>query len=180
MIDQAKELLRKAQLKARHDLSPKQRVIASERVCNRLVELVKTKKPKAAHCFIPMGNEIDTKPFIEYCLFKSITVVSPKTLKNKRLKHLVLSDLNSIESGVFGTVYPSGNIGFSGELDLIIVPGLAFDNDGGRLGYGGGYYDTFLSDYSNALKVGVGFNKQLVDKVPLEEHDVRLDSVFLG
>lgn len=62
--------------------------------------------------------------------------------------------------------------------DLVLVPGLAFTRDGGRLGYGGGFFDRFLFQRARAaIKIGVGFAVQIVDSLPLEAHDVRMDAV---
>ena len=178
MISAQKDLLRKEMFELRKSLGAEQRKRASEKVCKQLIDVVKEHNLKSVHCFIPMGNEVDVRSFIEYCLGQSIIVVCPKTLKKTQLKHLILSDLTSVEKGVFGTVYPSGDNEFTKELDLIVVPGLAYDNQGGRLGYGGGYYDTFLATQPNALKVGVGFQSQLIAEVPMEEHDVKLDMII--
>ena len=180
MISAQKDQLRKEMFELRKSLGAEQRKRASEEVCKQLIHAVEESNLKAVHCFIPMGNEIDVRSFIEYCLAQSIIVVCPKTLKKTQLKHLILSDLSSVENGVFGTVYPAGGNEFTKELDLIIVPGLAYDNQGGRLGYGGGYYDSFLATQPNAFKVGVGFQCQLMAEVPMEEHDVRLDRFITG
>tara|TARA_B100000795_G_scaffold84023_1_gene61018 strand:- start:10887 stop:11429 length:543 start_codon:yes stop_codon:yes gene_type:complete len=180
MISTQKDQLRKEMFELRKRLSVEQRKRASEKVCDQLIDLVKDKNLKTVHCFIPMGQEIDVRSFIEYCLAQSVIVVCPKTLKKTQLKHLVLRDLNAVENGVFGTVYPAGEREFTDELDLIIVPGLAFDIQGGRLGYGGGYYDTFLATQPNAIKIGVGFECQLISEVPMEEHDVSLIKFIAG
>ena len=180
MISAQKDQLRKQMFEFRKSLGAEQRKRSSENVCKQLIDLVKENNLKSVHCFIPIGNEIDVRSFIDYCLAQSIIVVCPKTLKKNQLKHLILSDLASIENGGFGTVYPKGENEFTKELDLIIVPGLAYDNQGGRLGYGGGYYDTFLATQPNAFKVGVGFQCQLIAEVPMEEHDVRLDRFITG
>ena len=66
----------------------------------------------------------------------------------------------------------------AGWPDLIVVPGLAFTRTGDRLGQGGGWYDRFLSARSrHAVAIGVGFDLQVVDELPVEEHDVRVDAV---
>ncbi|MFT4755084.1 MAG: 5-formyltetrahydrofolate cyclo-ligase, partial [Salibacteraceae bacterium] len=65
-----------------------------------------------------------------------------------------------------------------GHYDLIIVPGLAFDNQNFRVGYGGGYYDGFLANQNEALKVGVFYGFQEVESVPTESHDLVLDSII--
>ena len=126
-----------------------------------------------------MGNEIDIKPLLEKLLSKNCTVVVPKTLKNRKLTHLILNSLDALEPGVYGTSHPENGIVFTGKIDLVIVPGLAFDEENYRLGYGGGYYDTFLAEYPTAFTVGVGYPFQKVKKVPKEAHDACLDTVFV-
>lgn len=64
------------------------------------------------------------------------------------------------------------------ELDVVIVPGVAFDRKGGRLGYGGGYYDRFLPQLRpNALKIGIAYQLQMVEQLPMETHDIPLDLI---
>ncbi|MCL2740451.1 MAG: 5-formyltetrahydrofolate cyclo-ligase, partial [Oscillospiraceae bacterium] len=65
------------------------------------------------------------------------------------------------------------------EPDLIIVPGLAFSKDGDRLGFGGGWYDRFLARWPNVMKIGIVQKEFLLDRVPVEEHDVRVDRVIV-
>lgn len=68
----------------------------------------------------------------------------------------------------------------SGAIDLAIVPGVAFDRSGQRLGYGGGFYDRFLAlEAPQALRVGLGFSVQLVERLPVLPHDMGLDLLFL-
>lgn len=79
--------------------------------------------------------------------------------------------------GRFGILEPQSNAPAAGRsFDLILVPGLAFDRSGGRLGRGRGFYDRFLSGISG-FRVGVSFDSQLVDSVPVEAHDMRMDAV---
>lgn len=67
---------------------------------------------------------------------------------------------------------------YDGRMDVAIVPMLAADEQGGRLGYGGGYYDRYLSVHTETWRLGYGFDFQIVRQVPTEEHDVRLDGVI--
>ena len=67
---------------------------------------------------------------------------------------------------------------YDGRMDVAIVPMLAADEQGGRLGYGGGYYDRYLSAHTETWRLGYGFDFQIVRQVPTEEHDVRLDGVI--
>ena len=80
---------------------------------------------------------------------------------------MVLASLNQLERGLFGTFHPIGEKEFSGEYDLIIVPGLSVDHNNYRLGYGGGYYDNFLLDHPASRKIGIFYPFQLIEKIPL-------------
>jgi len=148
-------------------------------ICEALEILISERKCTVVHAYIPMGNEINLKPLLARLVAKNITVVTPKTLKNRQLEHLVLDSLDLLESGVYGTSHPKNGFVFTGELDLVIVPGLAFDNAGYRLGYGGGYYDTFLAEHPTAFTVGIGYPFQKINKVPKEAHDACLDKVLV-
>ena len=147
-------------------------------ICNRLEALIDKIDAKVVHAYLPMGKEIDITPLLKKLLDKKITVVSPKTLKNRKLQNLVLNSLLEIEQGVFGTKHPANTIEYVGDFDLIIVPGLSFDEYNYRLGYGAGYYDNFLVNHPNVLKVGIFYPFQKVDKVPIEPHDVKLDEII--
>lgn len=86
-------------------------------------------------------------------------------------------DESRLELGAFHIEEPVGdNIIDPETLDLIIVPGVAYDRRGGRIGRGKGFYDRLLAE-TKATKVGVGYEFQLFDEVPMEEHDVRMDAV---
>ena len=85
---------------------------------------------------------------------------------------------STTQQGAFKIIEPSGNNTIPPqELDLIIVPGLAFDLSGNRLGRGKGFYDRLLSN-TKALKIGIGYDCQLLEQVPSEPHDVKMDAVI--
>ena len=78
---------------------------------------------------------------------------------------------------MYNTPYPSGDTEHLGPYDVIFVPGSGFDAKGYRMGYGGGYYDSFLAAHPAAYKVGVGFSFQRVGTLPVEDHDAEMDQV---
>ena len=164
----------------RNALSDSQRKEHSQIVCHKLAELSKKLNPRIIHTFIPMSSELDVFPFIIAEFEKDTTIVAPQTLKGRELKHLRLISPAALESGRFGTQHPAGDEVFNGKPDLILVPGLAFDQRGSRLGYGAGYYDIFLAQNPQAFKLGVCYPFQLVDEVPIEPHDVQLDQIIVG
>ncbi len=149
-------------------------------ICAELEKIVKEKNVKIVHAYLPMGTEIDIRPFLEKILAQNIKIITPKTLPKRQLENLELHSLNELEKGVFGTLHPANSKIYSGNYDLIIVPGLAFDKENYRLGYGGGYYDTFLEQHPNAFKVGVFYPFQKVNAVPKEKHDISLDLILVN
>ena len=84
--------------------------------------------------------------------------------------------------GAFGILEPQGELPCpAGEIDLVVCPGVAFTADGRRLGRGRGYYDRYLGDPAfRGFRVGVCYAHQLVDDLPVEPHDVRMDRVITG
>jgi len=96
------------------------------------------------------------------------------------MAHYLTPDLNRLTIGKYGIKEVATSEIYTGSYDIILVPGLVFSADGFRVGYGGGYYDFFLAQHPEALKVGVGFPFQLAENIPNEKHDVRLDKLILG
>jgi 5-formyltetrahydrofolate cyclo-ligase len=99
-------------------------------------------------------------------------------LPARTLENRILTSLQDLETGIKGTQHPALPNIYNGNYDLIIVPGLAFDAQRYRLGYGGGYYDNFLVAQPKAFKVGIFYPFQQVAAVPKEAHDVCLDSII--
>ena len=122
----------------------------SQKIVNRLVDYTNWGAVENLHTYvtIPKLNEVDTKPFIE--LIK-------QTHPSIKLYH------------------PEDE---PDEVDLVIVPLVAFDENGNRIGHGGGYYDRFLKKYPRAKKIGLAYELQKIDEVPAEPHDVPLDAVI--
>lgn len=179
-ISESKQALRKIMAQKRDNLVPARKKAYDQWICNQLLALVKTNSYQLIHTYLPMGSEIDLSPLIQDLLALNIQITCPKTLGKRKLEHLILRSLNEVETGKFGTQYPANTKVYTGQQDLIIVPGLAFDQEGYRVGYGGGYYDAFLQEQANAYKIGIAYPFQIVDQVPKEIHDQQLDQVLFS
>lgn len=179
IIKQKKDLRKEMLIKrAKLDLSYKKEY--DSWICNELESIIDRNNYKVIHAYLPMGKEIDIMPLLANLLVKKLTIVVPKTLPKRKLENRVLTSIDAVEKGVFGTTHPSNPEEYIGTFDLIIVPGLAYDSNNYRLGYGGGYYDNFLVHHVSASKMGVFYPKQKVLKVPIEPHDIRLDNILLN
>ncbi|GGG89046.1 5-formyltetrahydrofolate cyclo-ligase [Polaribacter pacificus] len=177
-IVEEKKALRAAMYKARARNKSSFKKKYDLEICKQLEAIIKAKNAGVIHAYLPMGKEIDIRPLLQNLLAANVKVITPKTLPKRQLLNLVLHSLDEVEQGVFGTSHPANSSEYTGTYDLIIVPGLAFDENNYRLGYGGGYYDTFLEQHPNAFKVGIFYPFQKVAKVPIEPHDVSLDQIL--
>jgi len=142
--------------------------------------------------YVPFRSELDTRGIIEWGWNAGISVIIPRCVSSDRTMELyVLKSWDELAPGAYGILEPDANhaerCGESFIPDVIFVPGLAFDRYGGRLGYGGGYYDRYSEKLSGeALRVGqptpswigLGYESQLQEKVPMELHDARMGAVI--
>lgn len=128
-------------------------------------------------CYVSMDNEVDTHGVIASALKMGKQVCVPVTQK-KGVMHfqeiLGLDELRPVRFGLLEPVYQAEKVVGADDLDLVIVPGIAFDWQGNRLGFGGGFYDRFLAPCL-ATRVGLAYAFQMVDAVPIENHDVQMD-----
>ena len=107
-----------------------------------------------------------------------IKIVVPKVVRKPFLEHLVLNNLQELESGPLGTRHPKNAEPYTGAFDLIIVPGLAFDRHGYRIGYGGAFYDHFLVNFPKSFKLSVCYPFQLLPELPRAPHDIPVDQIL--
>ena len=124
-----------------------------------------------------VSNEVDTHALIRDALDDGKCVAVPVARKGRPMIQVRISDLSELVPAPFGLLEPaegSWDPVPPGAFDLVIVPGLAFDHRGNRIGFGGGFYDRFLSGL-DAARVGVAYEFQLGETLPTEPHDVGLD-----
>jgi len=122
--------------------------------------------------FYPMGIELDLRPLFED---QSKLWLLPKCLPKRQMVFIRYEgDPAALVKSNFGLLEP---IGEAEEADLIIVPGLAWDQDGYRIGFGGGYYDRYLAKFAGR-KLSLAFDFQLIEKIPRETFDIAVDEVL--
>lgn len=142
----------------------------SKRIANGLIHSGLLSNANVIACFISFRSEVDTTPLIESFWALGKTVVVPKVVESMMIFYPIFPD-SPYRISPLGIKEPINVSPIDHDtIDLVIVPGLAFDIKGHRLGYGGGYYDKFLSTYT-ATPVAVAFEKQIVDDVPYDDHD---------
>lgn len=137
--------------------------------------------------YMPYRSEPDVAPLMEWCWQQGIRVLVPKVVADTKTMNLhIISRYEDLESGTWGIREPRSEVPIEHDLStisMILVPGLAFDMDFGRLGYGGGFYDRFMQLFAaRGLKrpfaVAAAFDKQLISAVPSSWHDFRVDGII--
>ncbi len=171
-----KDLLRR-EYRLKRDTLP-DRTARSMQTCERVATLPAYQQARALHSYIAMRSELDTRPLLVHAFAQGKRVIVPVVQRGTRiLSHswLLSTADDELESGVFGTLQPRVlRMARPGDWDLMLVPLLAFDRLGYRLGYGGGFYDRLI-DATPAVTVGVAFAAQEIARVPREPHDLALD-----
>lgn len=191
-IEEEKYILRKRIERLRGNLEEQVSREKSDLACKHLIDhpLFADQKDysKLTICtYMPFRSELDITPLMEWCWQKGIKVLIPKANRlNKSLQLHLIKSYADVETGSWGIREPRDTALAWDQLtpiDIIFIPGLAFDLQGGRVGYGGGYYDRFVRSCARTSQVkpihaAVAFDLQLVDQVPMEAHDLKIDKVF--
>jgi len=176
--------LRKDTLQARDDLTAEKIQTDSRIICNHLLETPEIVSSTTIFAYVSFRSEVSTFGLIEKLLALGKTVTVPITyVKERRLDAIKITDLtNDLVPGYCNIPEPTPELCASQvidpkEIDAIILPGSVFDRRGGRFGYGGGFYDRFVSAIPKATRIGLAYDVQVVDQLALQPHDELLDYV---
>lgn len=185
--------LRQKQLAQRDLLTPVQRQKKSQQIQRQVQEHSVIRNARHLLIYVHFRSEVETLALIEHCLLAEKIVSVPLTLrKESRLLAVQITDpATQLEPGCFGILEPTQEqIALAAqtaqadqtrgtEINVVLVPGSVFDPLGGRLGYGGGYYDRFLTqDAPQAQRIGLAYTGQMVEQVPMESHDQYMDMII--
>jgi len=172
-----KNEIRRSQLALRKAL-PKDHVMTySQQINDKLIHFFQHHRPKVVHAYWPMKGEIDIRSVVEWLINNDTVVLLPKVIDSVTMIPVVYESGKPLVEGVFGTLHPNSDLQYQGPIDAFIIPGLAFDTQKNRLGYGAGYFDRFLNNHPTALKIAVALPFQLIQHLPAEAHDVPMDLI---
>ena len=163
--------------KHRNKLTKTEQDADASLLCDQLFQLMHDRIDFPIHLYLAMGGEISLAPVIEKLLTLGIPVVSSRSLPGRQLENFIYDPSKPLKHGLYGTLYQDESVIYEGPYSYMIIPGLAFDRNGVRLGYGAGYYDRFLARYPQAVKIGVAYDFQYVDSLPREDHDICMDVI---
>lgn len=178
MIAQHKSEMRSAMRAVRSSLAQEQRSDFDRRIVAALLELARERWASFVGIYSAQGSEVNPHGFVEAWRQRGGRFAWPR-VEGRDLRFHLTEGLDPLMPGYRGIPEPAASSPSSGvdTLDLLVVPGLAFDRSGGRLGQGGGHYDRALSSRVRPFTVGVAYSSQLVDQVPMTDGDQRVDCV---
>lgn len=167
----------------RDSLPESERTAADEAICAQVLGLEEYLRAQIVLTYLAFRSEIETRELIQESWARGKVVALPRCADKERMTWHIVGSLDALVESSFGVLEPPESFpqpsvaGLTAENSIAIVPGLAFDEQGYRLGYGGGYYDRFLADYSG---VSVGLCRRAnmaTEALPLNEYDLPVDIV---
>jgi 5-formyltetrahydrofolate cyclo-ligase len=173
-----KKILRDHARAIRASLSPAEIWEKSERICRNLMDVLDSKNPLMV--YISKPSEVHTWALIGHLLAKGKTIVVPIIEKDtKTLRLSYLDDPAVLSQSTFNVSEPVGHElpAQASDVKAVIIPMLAFDKRGNRLGYGAGYYDRFLTTYPHLTRIGIAFACQELAEIPADPTDAGMDMI---
>lgn len=177
-----KQEVRKKILAERDKLTFQEIEEKSEKIKKNLWTLQEFTNSKNIFLFVSFRSEVRTIPIIEQCLIENRSVILPLTdVANRKLKLFFVKNLSFLKEGAYGILEPDpekNDIATPLDIDCAIVPGSVFDLKGGRMGYGGGFYDRLLPSLKKGVaKIALAFELQIIREVPRGYYDQSVDII---
>lgn len=186
-IDALKKQIRKQAVAARAALTGDQRRAKSLIIAEKLFASPAWNRAQIVCVYVWFKNEVQTDAILDQAWQEGKTVAVPFCCNDQpeKIRLYRLDNRSPLEPGAFGILEPAeswrnqpGSCVAESQIDLYVVPGVGFDGQNNRIGWGGGYYDRLLSRSPNAAKVALAFRCQLFDCVPVGEFDIPLDQII--
>jgi 5-formyltetrahydrofolate cyclo-ligase len=168
----------------REGLSKEDKEKRDRAIYNNIIQSKEFIEAKCIFIYVSYKNEVDTHTIIKTALSEGKIVCVPKIISLKEgMKVLKIRGFDELKASSYGILEPEQvleeNIVSPWNIDLVYTPGVAFDLKGGRIGYGGGFYDRFLSSLKEQVpKFALAYSFQVFHSVPMDENDQRVDGVI--
>ncbi|MFB5599276.1 MAG: 5-formyltetrahydrofolate cyclo-ligase [Nitrososphaeraceae archaeon] len=177
----SKEVIRKNILNLRNQLTENDKLIFSKLINEKVLKSKEFKDAKCIGIYYPIGSEVYTFDIIHESLKMNKKIGLPRVINSQSIKFYRIMEKSldqvKLEKDKYGVmVNKNSNIELE-LIDLLITPGVAFDKHCNRIGYGKGYYDRYICTNNPTNKIGLAFEKQLVDHIPINENDKKLDII---
>ena len=182
-----KQAIRKEVTEKKKSMSMEEAARLSLDLKEKFCALDEYKEASVIYAYMAFNREVRTKPVIEQAWKDNKRVAVPRVFNKEYMEFIYIDSFDELEEGYMGIQEPKREIftndfmRFAEEDEaLILVPGLAFGRDGNRIGYGGGFYDSYFADYEDLrfIKAALCFDFQLYPRLEAKEHDVKMDIII--
>lgn len=171
-----KKITRTAIKEKRYALRESEVQSLSQECVSKVLQFPELLEAKTVCVYMPTGNEIDTSAIIQYCLENQKRVAAPR-IEGDTMDFYYFQSIVDLKQGAYDIWEPTGTERVTDEESVVIMPGVAFDLDCNRIGYGKGYYDKYLSKHPNMKKIALAYEFQIVGKIKREIHDIRPEMI---
>lgn len=173
-----KQKIRNQIRQIKRDMSQDDLTARSSALCRMVLNSETYRNAKSIYGYLPFNQEVRTQPLLQQALADGKQVALPKCY-GKQMRFIRIQDLDRIQSSAFGAPEPVDDFPIASDPSaLVLVPGLAFDSAGHRMGYGGGFYDRFLSLEPDHPTIALCFDFQMLEHLETESHDISVDTIF--
>ncbi len=171
-----KKLTRTAIKEKRYALRESEVQSLSQECVSKVLQFPELLEARTVCIYMPTGNEIDTSAIIQYCLENQKRVAAPR-IEGDTMDFYYFQSIVDLKQGAYDIWEPTGTERVTDEESVVIMPGVAFDLDCNRIGYGKGYYDKYLSKHPKMKKIALAYEFQIVGKIKREIHDIRPEMI---
>lgn len=174
---QSKTEIRKLVRGYRESLPQEEAAMKSITILEKLMNTEGYKQAECIYCYIDFKNEVMTKPIIRRALSDGKKVAVPR-IEGSNMEFYYIDGYDKLKAGTYGILEPEDCPLAEDKTALLIMPGVAFDRENHRVGYGGGYYDRYLERPNQHYKIALAYEFQVFEHVPYEEFDICPDLVL--
>lgn len=178
---ETKKEIRKRLLRQRRECPPEFRRAASGQIMGKVLQHPWFTEAEVIYAYVDFDSEVETRALIETALDKGKSVWLPK-VQGEDMEFYPAVSVDKLEAGAFGILEPPAGDALTlrtrAERSLMLLPGIAFDRTGNRIGYGKGYYDRYLACHPGIPKIALAFDLQIIDEIPAVHTDVRADLII--
>ncbi len=179
-IKSEKNRVREEILEKRRAIKPGENQELSNAIFRKVTSLLKLEGPKRVFTYFSILGEPETRTLIMYLMYHGYEVVIPKvrSIENGEMTLHIMRSFKEVEFGNFGIIEPKEGIEevAPDSIDFAVIPGVAFDKDLNRIGFGKGFFDRLLKKL-DCSKIGLAYDFQIVQNVPAEEHDEKVTCI---
>lgn len=166
----------------RNALTEEEKRVKDEKIFTKIINSDYYKNSNVIFVYVSFKGEVDTHKLIKYSLNIGKTICVPKVISKKEgMEAIIINSFDELNPGKYNILEPKDSCKKidTNRIELILMPGVAFDKNGGRIGYGGGFYDRFLNKIDSKIpKIALAYDFQILKSIPCEEHDIKVDGII--